>query len=487
MPKRGSTFRIGTINPYPTDLLYPSQATRHYSDSSIPTLSSISIAQNGGHYEHSVTPSSSLEAYLADDFQSNSRSRSTSQHPAVSQRPLSGLGIHYYDERQYIKPEDQDFSFMMDPFEEQKGAYASQLSSENQFNSHPQNPYSTMKQSQSNGPCLVGGTLASSSVYAPSSQMSYGDHQPLASSRSSGEDLSVDGSLDTSYSFEDHSLLHPPGSIGDIDANTPEMAVPYPDINMFDLAYMKRSPQASIDPSFIMMSTPSPTSSRSEIPASASFSSSISTSDLVGTSLRGSPILTAGMVDDILAILSNNVEQDSDNLSTAPRDNEELPVLPRPKDYSPNMQGKPLRSTNLLKVSGRRSSSHEEPFEYQVATPTPAAHRSPLADLRLPSTSQHMIGNVPASQDSPILNAHLGVHIDELVQNADRYRMRHPDCEIDKKWLLSYAGKLSERGELLDDYRCYVKGCTQVNRRRDHILVHVGSHVDQRPFACSIW
>ncbi|EKM59146.1 uncharacterized protein PHACADRAFT_52995, partial [Phanerochaete carnosa HHB-10118-sp] len=31
---------------------------------------------------------------------------------------------------------------------------------------------------------------------------------------------------------------------------------------------------------------------------------------------------------------------------------------------------------------------------------------------------------------------------------------------------------------------CYVKGCTQTNKRRDHILVHVGSHVEHRPFQC---
>ncbi|KII95803.1 hypothetical protein PLICRDRAFT_129799 [Plicaturopsis crispa FD-325 SS-3] len=50
---------------------------------------------------------------------------------------------------------------------------------------------------------------------------------------------------------------------------------------------------------------------------------------------------------------------------------------------------------------------------------------------------------------------------------------------------MAYAGKLSERGQLIDDFRCYVTGCTQTNKRRDHMMVHVGAHVDQRPFACS--
>jgi hypothetical protein len=30
-------------------------------------------------------------------------------------------------------------------------------------------------------------------------------------------------------------------------------------------------------------------------------------------------------------------------------------------------------------------------------------------------------------------------------------------------------------------------GCGQRNKRRDHIIVHVGAHVDQRPFGCSMW
>ena len=458
------------------------QATRQYSNSSIPTLSSISIDQNGGHHEHSSTPSSSLEAYLTD-FQSNSGSRSTSQHSAASQRSLNGLGISHYGERQYIKPEEQDFSFMMNSFDEQNGAYAGQLFSEDR----PQNPYCIMEQSHSNGANEICGTLASSNIYPSSSrtQMFYGDHLPIARSHSSGEDLSANGPLDTSCSFEDHSLLHSTGSVDVMNTSTPEMAVPYPDINMFDLAYMKHSPRASIDPSFIMMPTPSPISSRPEIPAGAS---PIGSNDSFGTSPPDvSPILTARIVEDILSILSNNMERDSSASSLTSRNDAEFPALPEFMDYSLDMQDKQPYSTDLQKGSGRRALKHEEPFEYQVPTPTPAAHRSPLVDLRLPSTNQSVLENIPSSPDSPILNAHLGVHIDELVQKADRYRMRHSGYEIDKKWLLSYAGKLSERGELLDDYRCYVKGCNQVNRRRDHILVHVGSHVDQRPFACTIW
>ncbi|KAI6004079.1 hypothetical protein EDD15DRAFT_1275372 [Pisolithus albus] len=87
---------------------------------------------------------------------------------------------------------------------------------------------------------------------------------------------------------------------------------------------------------------------------------------------------------------------------------------------------------------------------------------------------------------SPILNAHLGVELRELKRKAEKYRLDHPGENITRSWLSHFAGNLSQRGELLDDYRCYVIGCNQRNKRRDHILVHVGAHVDQRPFPCSV-
>ncbi|OAX39746.1 hypothetical protein K503DRAFT_715826 [Rhizopogon vinicolor AM-OR11-026] len=79
----------------------------------------------------------------------------------------------------------------------------------------------------------------------------------------------------------------------------------------------------------------------------------------------------------------------------------------------------------------------------------------------------------------------MGVALAELTIRAQRYRARHPGQGIDRAWLLRFAGKLTDRGELLDDYRCYIMGCGQRNKRRDHIVIHVGAHVDQRRFSCS--
>lgn len=88
---------------------------------------------------------------------------------------------------------------------------------------------------------------------------------------------------------------------------------------------------------------------------------------------------------------------------------------------------------------------------------------------------------------TPVLDAHRGISLEELESKAERYRLRNAGADYDKRWLLSFAGKLTARGELLDEYRCYVNGCTQTNKRRDHILIHLGAHLDQRPFRCSYW
>ncbi|KAG6841317.1 hypothetical protein C0991_012316 [Blastosporella zonata] len=67
---------------------------------------------------------------------------------------------------------------------------------------------------------------------------------------------------------------------------------------------------------------------------------------------------------------------------------------------------------------------------------------------------------------TPVLGAHKGIDREDLLSKAERYRLRNPGRVYDNTW-------------------CYVEGCTQTNKRRDHILIHVGSHLDQRPFPCA--
>ncbi|THH27282.1 hypothetical protein EUX98_g6897 [Antrodiella citrinella] len=105
------------------------------------------------------------------------------------------------------------------------------------------------------------------------------------------------------------------------------------------------------------------------------------------------------------------------------------------------------------------------------AVPAP---RAPLGDITA----------LVAANRNSVFSAHLGIDLEELRAKAAEFRLQNPGQDIDKAWLATYAGKLSETGERLDEFRCYVKNCKQMNRRRDHILVHVGSHVEFRPFQC---
>lgn len=91
------------------------------------------------------------------------------------------------------------------------------------------------------------------------------------------------------------------------------------------------------------------------------------------------------------------------------------------------------------------------------------------------------------SPDTPVYNVHEGISEYDLQKRANRYRRRYPGRSLDRHWLLKYAGKLNKDGKAIEDYRCYISGCTQVNKRRDHIIVHICSHANERPFACRHW
>ncbi|KAH9977874.1 hypothetical protein BGW80DRAFT_1284636 [Lactifluus volemus] len=80
------------------------------------------------------------------------------------------------------------------------------------------------------------------------------------------------------------------------------------------------------------------------------------------------------------------------------------------------------------------------------------------------------------SPDTPIFNVHEGISEYDLQRRANRYRRRYPGQSLDRHWLLRYAGKLNEDGKAIENYR--------LNKRRDHIIVHICSHVNERPFAC---
>ncbi|KAI0307251.1 hypothetical protein B0F90DRAFT_1686637 [Multifurca ochricompacta] len=88
------------------------------------------------------------------------------------------------------------------------------------------------------------------------------------------------------------------------------------------------------------------------------------------------------------------------------------------------------------------------------------------------------------SPDTPMFNIHEGISEYDVQRRAHRYRRRYPGRKLDRHWLLKYAGKLNKDGKAMEDYRCYISGCAQVNKRRDHIIVHICSHVNERPHTC---
>ncbi|EKM80466.1 hypothetical protein AGABI1DRAFT_106639 [Agaricus bisporus var. burnettii JB137-S8] len=161
----------------------------------------------------------------------------------------------------------------------------------------------------------------------------------------------------------------------------------------------------------------------------------------------------------------------------------EMPTpLKRESDYEPSLPASVSssnQSTFLPSLPKRKLRPRGKRATKQVVKHVFASVSSP------PVMEESMFSNVPINYGTPVLDAHRGIELKELKAKAERYRLRNQRRDYDKKWLLSFAGKLTPQGLLTEEYRCYINGCNQFNRRRDHILIHVGGHLDQRPFACS--
>ncbi|KAG6832902.1 hypothetical protein H0H92_004786 [Tricholoma furcatifolium] len=144
---------------------------------------------------------------------------------------------------------------------------------------------------------------------------------------------------------------------------------------------------------------------------------------------------------------------------------------------SPCQKTRARKNAKRSKRSTRTANSTAPQFRQRIRIITKA--------LDPPTTSPKQEVLINIDFGTPVLDAHRGISLDDLMLKAERYRLRNPGQPYDKNWLASFAGKLTERGELMGDFRCYVSGCTQTNKRRDHILIHMGSHLDQRPFPCA--
>ncbi|KDR83401.1 hypothetical protein GALMADRAFT_638962 [Galerina marginata CBS 339.88] len=158
----------------------------------------------------------------------------------------------------------------------------------------------------------------------------------------------------------------------------------------------------------------------------------------------------------------------------SPRSEDAASVFQSPSssEYSPHLQLLGMKRALSSRINKRRTRSTGPEFSDTVCADTPF------------SESQNDFDPKCINLGTPVFDAHRGIDIEELKSKAERYRLRNNGRDYDKRWLISFAGKLSARGELVDEFRCYVAGCKQSNKRRDHILIHVGAHLDQRPFKC---
>ena len=149
---------------------------------------------------------------------------------------------------------------------------------------------------------------------------------------------------------------------------------------------------------------------------------------------------------------------------------------PASSDYAPSLKSPVLKPASMKGNKRHRivRTKCEEDSDFIYSETQDDHHQSRGLDL-------------PVDLGTPVLDAHRGIEIEELKAKAERYRLRNQGRDYDKRWLISFAGKLFMRGELIEEFRCYITGCGQINKRRDHILIHVGAHLDQRPFKCRHW
>lgn len=256
-----------------------------------------------------------------------------------------------------------------------------------------------------------------------------------------------------------------------------------PDVNFRTLAFQRRSPVACVNPADITGPGPGPSfvepkNEEDEGVVAALERATLQYPDSSPMDVEGKADFPAEAVSAIVSVLAASTQEQTVDHSEK-RLSPNLPAL-RPRQYVAH----PLTSVQLPAFASRSVGGPMVPAITFPSTATPV-HRSPLAPVQ-PSMhlTQLMHGT---NQLSPVLNAHEGVPLEDLRRRAEAFRTLNPGYDLDKTFLQAFAGRLSERGELTPDFRCYVKGCSQANKRRDHILVHVGSHVEHRPFRCDEW
>ena len=288
---------------------------------------------------------------------------------------------------------------------------------------------------------------------------------------------------------------------------TPEMVPPIADINTRELTLANQGADVGVDPSDIFLAYPSspvlplPDSCRSPDSSFADAEDNDCDEDVLeprfgedgtedkvtdGAQSQSAPEVTADDEESSpLTELPGETEREHDTCEDYDPSEYEPSVLGSPSDqeYSPATPDlKRCRIVKRKEATDMGMSSAHSP-KPTVLDPFHCSIQEDIKDL-----------NSKIDLGTPVINAHFGIPLSELQEKAERYRIRNNipltgeiQLDYDKRWLLAFVGKLSEQGQLIHEFRCYVIGCSQTNKRRDHILIHLGGHLGHRPHKCSVW
>jgi hypothetical protein len=290
---------------------------------------------------------------------------------------------------------------------------------------------------------------------------------------SSGNPLgTLFSTLDKSiYVFPERSMLssssglHSLQEIPSTDSSPP--AVPFIDLNMFTLACSHEEPPVGINPSDTLWNA-------------EMFNQLVLPSSECSPSTAYSPMPSPGGLESPnLSRLSDGTTYESMSVTAPLVEQDDITLLLDPPLETPELHPETFHSPGILKA--------HPPPQADVKSPLPVGKRAYVHRKHANVEERSDCGPEEELCQTPVLNAHLGIDVADLESRAEKFRKRNPGKDLSREWLESYAGKLSARGQLIEAYRCYVVGCTQKNKRRDHILIHVGSHLDQRPFKCAHW
>lgn len=462
---------------------YASRTTIHMTSNNTTTLALPMITPTlfSSNTQYIYDEDHSEPSRLSSDFQSNGFLSSPS-------RCFAGLGIHYqFDSSNFMQIGEGHYSY-------DEGQIASyMLADEISIAPNHPNPSSRVAFQLTDHTTDILSRLnesRSSLTFSSESSLPELGYSSLSSSASSASTRSVsdneEGQASREFSLACHiaddALSCSPSNIGLI-----------PDVNMYNLALFTKSPSVGVDPSAIMGRSSQTFLSPHLTPRNATFRypplyihDSVPSGIVreVTPGLPSQDFPSPRLIHDIVTILSASATHEVDQLEHMPvmhseRLSFEQCVPQKRARMSPIIKMETLPDASILCVS---SPKQEDRYVF-----------SSCENLLFPSSNSMSSPRVEPDRDiyddshpSPILNAHMGVELSDLAFRAERYRARHSAQEIDRGWLMHFAGKLSDRGELIEEFRCYVIGCGQRNKRRDHIIVHVGAHVDQRPFGCSM-